>query len=149
MNNYTSSPTQCQNSTPPLIVLVDANARSPPPDEWHFGPHGHTKSGPTTPHMNECVCKLGLWAPATFGDYWNHSSNTHTGTYYHDHCHDPVRIDFVFISSNVTSVPGSAYTSHIESNKSMDHLSTHLSIIIPTNRTSMFTRDVNPDTIAH
>eukprot|EP00973_Karenia_brevis_P025390 3503036-Karenia_brevis.AAC.1 len=79
--------------------MVDANARSPPPDFVHVGPYGRTHSSPNTAAFGKFVMERELMVPSTFERLVDTEADI--GTYFWDSSRDPVRIDYIMCQLDV------------------------------------------------
>eukprot|EP00973_Karenia_brevis_P017909 2461266-Karenia_brevis.AAC.1 len=87
---------------------------------------------PTSALLQSFAKHNGLWAPSSFHQHVKHDVRSPDGTYYHSMSSDPVRIDYVLISDNVTCSHNSCFTSRYELNHATkDHLSVHVQIVPP------------------
>eukprot|EP00973_Karenia_brevis_P067097 9331325-Karenia_brevis.AAC.1 len=109
----------------PIVVFLDANARTPVPDGCLIGPYGYKGPSPTSKFFAKFLNDTSLWVPASFDE--NMRGGQHPGTYYWNKDALPVRIDYVLLSRDWCVTPSSSHNFHIELGfDSVDHLATLL-----------------------
>ena len=117
----------------PLVLFIDANARSPCTPSDVFGVFGATHETKTTPFFRDTMIASGVLVPSTFEQYC--SKESHPGTYFFSPESFPVRIDFLGASPSIVIKPESIGTLsmdlHLSNPDCPDHIPLGMRVTIP------------------
>eukprot|EP00973_Karenia_brevis_P033656 4640674-Karenia_brevis.AAC.1 len=114
----------------PFVLFVDANARSPLPDDYFVGDFGHAKASATTPGLTRFIKGSSVVLANTFEK--NMRPGVEHGTYYWHPFQSPVRIDFIGHSVDCNVEPLSTDTHAISTGyDSLDHVAVSATIVCP------------------